>query len=283
MKNAFSRQNILIAILLIVAVVALIMFLSDGTQSASPETQVNTPTPSVDRTSALKIFLEPQFVELSGSVPTSVLSPLQAYATYEDDPLPPEQLRALDMKVGGKALVSWDAPRDATVVSYAIYRTGETDSDEVIVAKSLEDTSIVDQELNDGELYQYSVYSVAADGTESARYAQVEVVPTDQSGPASPTNVKQEDTDEGSVALTWELSSDEDVVEQLVFRADAEGELGEVIAVLSSTERSYEDADIVPETDYYYSIVASDEAGNTSPVLVRPSSGRVNPFERLFP
>lgn len=283
MKNAISRQTILVAILLIVAVVALVMFLSDGSQDVATETQVNVPTPNADRTNALSVFLEPQFVELSGGIPTSVLSPLPAYATNEDDPLPPEQLRALDMKVGGKALVSWNAPRDATVTSYTVYRTSETDADQVTVAKSLKDTSIVDQELNDGELYSYAVYSVASDGTESTRYAQVEVVPSDQSSPASPTNVKQEDTDEGSVALTWELSSDEDVVEQLVFRADQEGELGEVIAVLTATENSYEDADIAPETDYYYSIVASDEAGNTSPVLVRPSSGRTNPFERLFP
>lgn len=288
MKKLLTRQNILLLILIIAVGYAAFAFLWGGGSSSVDDETTNTVTTTQSSgtllsTDALKVFSDPHFILLSGSVQNTRLQPRKVQATLALDPLPPEDLVVYDMQVGGKVLVEWDAPADATVKSFTLYRSDVLSDLGQAILKRSTNTSYVDEDLTDGQLYQYTVVSLVADGTESTRYARSTVTPSDQSSPAAPTSLSLTDNDEGGIDLAWTLSEDEDVVAQDVYRSTKRDSLGDLVVSLDADATTYTDTTVTPEVDYYFSIIARDEADNASAVVLRPASGRSNPFERRYP
>ncbi|MBI3120183.1 MAG: hypothetical protein HYZ08_01055 [Candidatus Kerfeldbacteria bacterium] len=281
-----SRQNILIFILVVIAGYALIVFLGRGNDvTVLEDTDTLTKTPSMINLSRgeLSVFSDPRFVLLKGTVISAPSVQTLGRSTLSEDIMPPQDLQVIDMKVGGKVFLLWKKPDDATVQSFTIYRSLISPELGTAIARGVKGESFVDVDLVDGQQYQYTVVSLGAAATESVRFARASIVPTDQEFPAAPTNLEVEDTDEGTVAVSWESSVDEDVVGYELYRSEIRGDVGLLIASVEPDDDHYVDSDVEQEIEYFYSVVAVDEAGNRSPIQLTTVSGRDNPFEPYTP
>ena len=67
------------------------------------------------------------------------------------------------------------------------------------------------------------------------------------------------------VTLSWTVTDDEGVTSVKLYQGDAEGEEStELTEITSASTTSYEVSNLTNDTTYYFKLVASDEAGNTS-------------------
>ena len=67
------------------------------------------------------------------------------------------------------------------------------------------------------------------------------------------------------VTLSWTVTDDEGVTSVKLYQGDAEGEEStELTEITSASTTSYEVSNLTNGTTYYFKLVASDEAGNTS-------------------
>lgn len=116
-----------------------------------------------------------------------------------------------------------------------------------------------------------NVIDVTEVGTDPYRYTFV--VP-DIEAPEPPTNLISTDKTDVTVTLTWDASVSVDVVGYEIFRDD--------VSVGLSSELTFEDTALVPETTYSYTVKAYDGAGNrsiaTSPLEVTTEQSTFTPI-----
>ncbi|MCH2659330.1 hypothetical protein MK163_02710, partial [bacterium] len=123
--------------------------------------------------------------------------------------------------------------------------------------------------------YFYTVTAIDEAGNESARAVAVQVRTEgpDQVAPATPQNVSAvaDEVDFGRVVVRWSPSvRDADggdltgLQSYIVFRSKGTASSFVPIDTLAATVREYEDLNLNPLTDYFYTVTAIDEAGNES-------------------
>lgn len=171
----------------------------------------------------------------------------------ENAPNPPTNLAA-NVGVDNEILLSWDAPGDADVRGYLVYRNNELlgFSD---VAAYIDDTALA------GVLYTYEVLSENNLGVTSIpsapAQAQIEAPPEpDTEAPSVPAGLST-GVDAAGVTLTWEASSDNVAVANYMIYRD--GAFLEMTAGLT-----FVDATVEVGATYSYAVLAEDTSANRS-------------------
>ncbi len=142
-----------------------------------------------------------------------------------------------------------------------------------------------DVTVEKGKAYFYSL--VAEKGAYKSLPVKIPVSTiNDTIPPDPPRNVQTAvDYDEGGIKVTWENPKKADFFYTNIYRSEAAGELGTIIAkkIVAS---EYLDRTVKLGTDYYYTLVSVDGSGNeslTQTILTVGNLGNPNPFQQVFP
>jgi chitodextrinase len=168
-------------------------------------------------------------------------------------PTVPVNLRKTSSTVSSISL-AWDASTDDVgVTGYHIYRSGS-------LIASVGGTSYTDTGLTVNSSYTYTVNAYDAAGNNSAQSAPYNTASsTDVTPPTIPANVRTTTVLDTSISIAWDASSDNVAVTGYkVYRS------GVLIGTTTST--SYSDTGLTPVTQYNYTVIAYDAAGNNSAV-----------------
>ena len=170
----------------------------------------------------------------------------------ETAPTPPANLTAAAN--GSTVTLAWQPSTDNVgVAEYNIYRNGV-----LINTIAGTTTSFTDSGLQLGTTYQYAVAAFDAQANLSAKSSFVNVTPTDNVAPSTPTNLKVSSSTIKSVSLSWTASSDNvGITGYTIYRNGVQ--LTKVGKVTTFTDSS-----TLPSTAYTYKILAFDAAGNAS-------------------
>lgn len=153
--------------------------------------------------------------------------------------------------------LSWDASSDDTAVTgYEVLVDGD-------VAATSSGTSATVSGLDADTSYDVTVRARDAAGNRSSASAAITVTTdeaasgTDTTAPSVPTDLSASDVTASAATLTWAASSDDTGVTGYDVSRD-----GTVVATVATT--SYTDTGLDADSTYFYSVTASDAAGNTS-------------------
>ena len=170
-------------------------------------------------------------------------------------PSQPQNIRAGISEImadSGEIIVSWDpSSDDKGIKGYQVFRNGE------LVATSPY-LRYIDADLPLGSSYTYEVIALDSDDALSEKSASTTPVfleEPDTIPPPSATGLTLNEVD-GSVALSWQQSSLQDVFGFTVVR-----NMNELTTINSTT---YTDSDITTEQTYCYQIITIDASRNAS-------------------
>ena len=205
-------------------------------------------------------------------------------AEPEADEVPPESPANVSVVADevefGRVVVTWGVPQvdvgggELTGLSgYAVFRSAET-TDSFVRVADVTEARYEDTGLSESTTYFYAVVAIDGSGNESGRSTSVRVKTrgSDLTSPESPSNVSvsTDDVEPTRITMRWNASvRDSDGGEltglsgYVIFRSDGGGGFAVVDTVLADV-REYEDAGLDPLTDYRYTVVAFDAAGNSS-------------------
>lgn len=221
----------------------------------------------------------------SDAVAVAVTNPLT--------PPPVEEFTALNTRIGREVILFWEVPNGVDAVNiYRQQRGTNTDSDEELIAENVEGDTYTDATVTNNTTYRYRVVSVAFVESEgrTKEYLSVlaptaDVTPKDTIAPQPPQNVVVQtriEDDESVVEVRWDEPQDLDVEYVQVFRSLDALDIGSVVGLVERGEESiFVDEDVSLNTEYFYTVVAVDVAGNASHVLATvPPLGNESPFTR---
>jgi len=142
-----------------------------------------------------------------------------------------------------------------------------------------------DATVEKGKAYFYSL--VAQKGTYKSLPIKISVSKlSDTIPPDPPRNVKTTvDYDAGGIKVTWENPQNVDFSYINMYRSEASGEFGAVIAK-KIVGNEYFDGNVTLGTDYYYTPISVDVSGNESlahTILTVGNVGNPNPFQPVLP
>jgi chitodextrinase len=150
--------------------------------------------------------------------------------------------------------VSWTASTDNVgVTGYNILRNGTQ-------VGTSSTTSYLDLDLNPSTTYSYTIEAYDAAGNTSAQSSTLSVTTpatTDTTPPSTPTNLASSNITSNSVTLTWTASTDNVGVTGYYILRDGS-------SIGSTTNTTYGDSGLSPDTNYTYAVEAFDLAGNIS-------------------
>jgi chitodextrinase len=176
------------------------------------------------------------------------------YQTFTDteEPLAPVNLQATVSK-NGDIQLAWEKSNDNVGVSkYKVYRDGQEIG--AVVTPAYTDTV-----LRPSTTYIYTVKAFDAAGNESDASAPVSATTpeADTAPPSPPVDLTAASVTTNQVQLAWMPSTDHVGVAGYIVYRDGD-EIGR------TTSSAFHDAGLKPATNYSYSVVAFDEAGNNS-------------------
>ncbi|WP_409494335.1 fibronectin type III domain-containing protein [Amycolatopsis sp. cmx-11-12] len=162
--------------------------------------------------------------------------------------------------------LAWDASSDNVgVTGYDVLRGGE-------VVKTVTDSSVTVDGLTADTEYSFTVVAKDAAGNKSPASAAVTArtqAGADTQAPSVPANLRSTGTSASSIGLAWDASADN------VGVAGYDVYIGSTL-VKSVTEPSATVDGLSPDTEYAFTVVAKDAAGNKSepsaPVTVRTAT-----------
>ena len=150
--------------------------------------------------------------------------------------------------------LSWIAPvTNETIVSYKIYRNG-------LLAGSSTTISYIDTGLVPGTSYTYRVSAISdrqIEGELSVELIAITTgIPIDTEAPTTPQNFGGSATS-SAVTLSWSPATDNVAVTGYTIYRNG-------VPIVSTAALSYIDSNVVPGTNYIYTVDAFDAAGNHS-------------------
>jgi fibronectin type 3 domain-containing protein len=178
-------------------------------------------------------------------------------------PTVPDAVGSLDVTRGdGQAIISWEPPSEdggSAVTKYVIYR-GESPGGETYLADCGSNCTWTDGGLVNGHTYYYVIEAVNLVGAGSTSN-EVSVVPA--RAPTAPTDLVTEGGIE-AVYLNWSAPADMGggVNNYTVLRGTDAGTLTPIATLGNVT--TYVDRDVIVGVTYYYCIVASNWAGDST-------------------
>ncbi|OGY79674.1 MAG: hypothetical protein A3B74_02785 [Candidatus Kerfeldbacteria bacterium RIFCSPHIGHO2_02_FULL_42_14] len=197
-------------------------------------------------------------------------------------PLPPEEVQVIDLAYGKTLQIFWKNPQP-TPTAVRIYRSIEKGTlGERIAEVPTSDTVWLDEELENGQTYYYTLRSTLTQGTttvESLNEEQVAGIPTDTHAPLSPSDITlKNNIDDTSIIIRWKAPKDKDLAGVNIYRSDTRGEVGQKI-VSELTQIEYFDKNLKTGKEYFYTVTSVDTSGNESPKDTAFSvTGKTNPF-----
>ena len=156
---------------------------------------------------------------------------------------------------GGEVTLQWDDSRDESVTGYELTRVASIGGSDVFETT---ETTFTDSELNDGDIFTYSVAAVGSGGTSDRSEPVSVLVGTDTDAPSRPGTPRTVESADG-VSLTWRASTDFSGIDRYVVTRILDGETTEIEA----PEPMLED-DIAAGQVVTYAVRAVDGAGNES-------------------
>jgi chitodextrinase len=154
--------------------------------------------------------------------------------------------------------VKWNASTDtggSGLAGYQVYRDGT-------LVTTTTATSYVDTGLSSSAQYCYSIVASDNAGNNSSASSQscaTTPAPPDTTAPSVPSNVSATATLATQITVTWSASTDSGGSGLAGYEVYRNGTL-----VGTPTATSYVDTGLAPNTQYCYTIIASDNAGNNS-------------------
>lgn len=147
--------------------------------------------------------------------------------------------------------LSWSASTDdVSVEGYRIYR------DDIELA-SVNDLSYVDNTVELGNIYAYSISAFDGDGFESGRSSKMSVEIMDITAPTVPGDLSIQVVSSEQIRLAWYTSSDNLGVEGYhIYRNN--------VLLTSTNDTVYEDITVIQGNAYEYAVSSYDAAGNES-------------------
>jgi len=170
-----------------------------------------------------------------------------------DPPSVPDGLTVSGTTASSVSL-SWTASTpgaSCSIKEYHIFRDGAQ-------VASAPDVTYDDTGLQPAQTFSYTVTAVDTTGHESAQSTAVTgTTSTDSQAPTTPTNVHSTLVASDSIALAWDASTDNNAVTDYVITRNG-------TQVGTSQTASFSDSGLSPSTEYTYTVVAKDAAGNAS-------------------
>jgi predicted small lipoprotein YifL len=196
--------------------------------------------------------------DFSEPVPLGLVSP----------PVPPQKVRAEIFE--DHIQVRWeDAAGPNEEISkpggYNLYRSGEKGQAQRLNSALIKKQEFRDKDFSFGQTYRYFVRAVreSAPQVESDDSEPVDITPQDTFPPGPPSGLTAIGGS-GVIALSWEAGRESDLEGYRIWRR-VNGEADFVIiATLTASESSFQDAKVEKNTRYEYAITALDTAGNES-------------------
>ena len=187
------------------------------------------------------------------------------------------RLQAIDPGTGRRVLLSWQKPSDVRVTSVEIYRTTvQGQIGDKIAQVDVSITSYSDNMVSRNTQYYYTVVPQAEDFiSPTVSSFPVSIIPQDTLPPLLPKNIRVSQSS-GGVTIDWDASMGATFYR--LYRSMSRGKLGDQIADRVQTT-TYIDKTVLPNTQYYYTVTALDEAQNESPTeYIIPQPGNPHPF-----
>lgn len=167
----------------------------------------------------------------------------------------PQELVSVEQTPSSVTL-NWAASTDNVGVHhYDIYRDG-------IKVNTTQATSMKDTGLQPNTQYTYTITAVDASGNTSAHSTALtvttsEIPAVDTEAPSAPSHLHSMGETSSSIDLHWNAATDNVAVDHYVIYRDGN-------QVTTTTNTRYMDTNLAPSTTYAYTVIAVDEAGNTS-------------------
>ncbi|MEK9136080.1 MAG: hypothetical protein AAB393_03070, partial [Bacteroidota bacterium] len=190
----------------------------------------------------------------------------------ESEPPAPTELKA--EASDGKVKLTWQYPsysgdpNDITV-GFNIYREEENAPpkkvNNVLVLRQEGQLSRIDDEVENGKSYTYTVRAVDFIGRESDPSKPVTALPKDMKAPAVPTGLVAT-MQEGKILLDWKMGLELDISYYDIYRGlSSQGEFTKINArPIPATAPTFVDTSVIFGPYYFYKVKATDKSGNES-------------------
>ena len=172
-------------------------------------------------------------------------------------PDPPSGLSARPTREG-EVRLSWQPLLCFDLELYRVYR-GDAKGFTPVAELDKDATGWLDQEVERGKPYRYTLTAVDTSGNESPPSPEVAVVPTDIHPPAPPAELRAERARRG-IRLSWEPSPDSDVEAYRVYRSEYPG--GKAARVMGTVRERMDYLDRGGSAGLVYAVSAIDTSGN---------------------
>ncbi|MCH7782875.1 T9SS type A sorting domain-containing protein, partial [candidate division KSB1 bacterium] len=166
--------------------------------------------------------------------------------------------------------LSWSANSEADLKQYIVYRnlsTGFSPTSGDSLTRILKpDSTFIDSNLTNGATYFYILSAVDSSLNESGFTSEVSATPVDTSAPAAPQNLIATGKNE-SVQLTWNLSTEPDLLRYNLYRSLTNGfspSSSDSLSVISPADTVFLDSTVTVGIVYHYKVSALDSSGNES-------------------
>lgn len=170
-------------------------------------------------------------------------------------PTAPQELSASNI-TSNSVKLTWNPSSDnVAVVKYNIYENN-------ILIGSTTDSSFTVEDLEPNTSYNYTVTALDAAGNESTSSNEVTITTLDVEhvAPSTPTSIVASNISKDSVTLTWDKALQNEVVNKYNIYRDG-------TFVGETKTNSFTDSNLTPETTYTYTVVASNDWGDSAPSL----------------
>ncbi|MHA1813365.1 MAG: S8 family serine peptidase, partial [Candidatus Thorarchaeota archaeon] len=147
--------------------------------------------------------------------------------------------------------LTWDANTEEDLDHYNVYRDGTK------IAETT-DTTYTDTGLTPETTYTYEVSAVDTSGNEGEKSdpasATTDPAPPDTTPPAKVTGLDAQPLSQTEIKLTWDPNTESDLDHYNVYR--------DGVKIAETTDTTYTDTGLTPETTYTYEVSAVDTSGN---------------------
>lgn len=189
-----------------------------------------------------------------------------------EDSIPPSAPLGLtgEIDTTGILTLKWNANTENDVLGYRVYQSNFKSEEFVqITNETLLDTVFSDS-INLNTLNHEIYYKITAiDGHfNPSGFSQTIAVKRPDIIPPVPAQFKGVSSEEDGIHLSWTPSSSDDVVKHSLYRKSKSDDGWKVVFVVGpqGTSRSYIDTKVTSGTQYAYVLIATDNAGNESPL-----------------
>ncbi|MCW1929938.1 MAG: hypothetical protein KIH62_001315 [Candidatus Kerfeldbacteria bacterium] len=280
------RELILLGLLFVFALITVYVSSSHSSKFGLLSEPIRQNFPAVVTQFEIGVLEQPAFLSLdvqNGNIEEGE----QFVAQVEDPRIPPDplELNAFNTNTGTAIVLEWVKPASSLELFINIYRA-ENSGVRTRIAEHVEGTTWIDTSVTAEASYTYEVsIATLADEVwyESSGVLKAVVKAEDTINPLPPTDVVivPDTLDDGTIVLKVEWTQPENATEVNVYRSSIYGNRGSLLGTVQTTEPGeYIDTSVIPNIQYWYTLVSVDAAQNMSSFdFVLPAPGNKNPFD----